>query len=118
MTGESPEVIMCHNCTFDGLLVLNGDEDLPTCAIDESSLTDKIPCDNSCVQMIVDLEGKPRNIITCNDTFSIPKYAAENGTAREDVQKVTLRGCYEGFKRTVGHKIKGQLYLCEEDLCN
>ena len=47
-----------------------------------------------------------------------PKYDAENETEREDVKKVTLRGCYEGFKRTVGQNIKGELHLCEEDLCN
>ena len=58
VSDDTPEVIMCYNCTFDGHLVLNGDEDLPRCATDEYALTDKIPCDNSCVNMIVDLEGK------------------------------------------------------------
>ena len=118
MTGDSPKVIMCYNCTFDGLLVLDGDKDLPACATDESSLTDKIPCDNSCVKMIVDLEGKTINIITGKDTFSKQKCDADNATARDNVQEITLRGCYEGFRRAVGQNIKGELHECEDDLCN
>ena len=37
---------------------MNGDVEIPTCAIDESTLTNKTQCDNSCVKMVVNLEGK------------------------------------------------------------